>query len=192
MQTTHQPPTAHASTVTAPFGALAGTHWIESLRDGTPVLIRPLAAQDRAREEDFIQRLSPAARRLRFLGVFKTASPTLLDQLMKTDDPQAMAFVALAHDDGQLREVGISRYSATDDAQRGECAVTVAEDWQQRGLGALLMRHLIDCARRHGYRQLFSIDAADNEPMRELAHYLGFQRRRDPGDAALVIHTLEL
>ena len=192
MHTTIQHPTAHASTAPAPFGALGGTHWIESLRDGTPVLIRPLAAQDREREEDFIKRLSPDARRSRFLGDFKEASPALLDQLMNIDDQHQMAFVALAHDDGLLREVGVSRYCATDDDQRGECAVTVAEDWQQRGLGVLLMRHLIDRARKHGFRQLFSIDAADNVPMRELANYLGFQRRRDPEDASLVIHTLDL
>lgn len=176
----------------APPEALEGTHWIEALRDGTRVLIRPLREDDREREEAFLRRLSDDSRRYRFLASMKQASPALVDQLMDVDYVHQMAFVALAHDNGELREVGISRYSADADEKRCECAVTVADDWRNRGLGVLLMRHLIEIARRNGYRQMFSIDSAENEAMRELAHYLGFQRRIDPDDAAQVIHTLDL
>ena len=186
----------HQTTAQAPFPAppeaLEGTHWIEALRDGTRVLIRPLREDDRAREEAFLSRLSDDSRRYRFLASMKQASPALIDQLMDVDYEHQMAFVALAHDNGELREVGISRYSADADEKRCECAVTVADDWRNRGLGVLLMRHLIEIARRNGYRQMFSIDSADNEAMRELAHYLGFQRKIDPDDAAQVIHTLDL
>jgi GNAT superfamily N-acetyltransferase len=174
------------------FGKLSGTHWIESLTDGTRVLIRPLREEDREREEDFIHRLSPASRRFRFMGGFKEASPELINQLMDVDYDQRMAFVALAHDNGKLREVGVSRYSATDDQGHCECAVTVADDWHHRGLGVLLMRHLIDLARRNGFKQMVSLDSADNEAMRDLASYLGFRRRLDPGDSTQVIHTLDL
>ena len=174
------------------FEKQGGSHWIESLADGTRVLIRPLREEDREREEDFIHRLSPDSRRLRFMGGFKEASPELIDQLMDVDYDQRMAFVALAHDNGKLREVGVSRYSATDEKGLCECAVTVADDWRERGLGVLLMRHLIDLARRNGYKQMISLDAADNEAMRGLASYLGFQRQLDPGDSTQVIHTLNL
>lgn len=73
-----------------------------------------------------------------------------------------------------------------------EYAVTVAEDWQGRGLGVLLMRHLIEMARRKGFARMFSIDATDNQAMRDLASYLGFHRRLDPGDSTQVIHSLDL
>ncbi|MFK2905637.1 GNAT family N-acetyltransferase [Dyella ginsengisoli] len=172
--------------------ALEGTHWIEALRDGTRVLIRPLRAEDHEREEEFIARLSGESKRLRFLSDFKKASPALIKQLMDVHYPEQMAFVALAHDNGKLREVGVSRYSATEDGKRCECAVTVADDWRHRGLGVLLMQHLIHLARRNGFKQMFSIDAADNEPMRELAHHLGFERQLDPDDGSQVIHTLAL
>jgi GNAT superfamily N-acetyltransferase len=174
------------------FEQPGGPHWIESLADGTRVLIRPLREEDREREEDFIRRLSPDSRRFRFMGGFKEASPQLINQLMDVDYDQRMAFVALAHENGKLREVGVSRYSATDAQGQCECAVTVADDWRQRGLGVLLMRHLIDLARRNGYQQMISLDAADNEAMRDLASYLGFHRRLDPGDSSQVTHTLDL
>ena len=75
----------HDGTSAAAFGALQGTHWIETLRDGTGVLIRPLRAKHREREDDFIKRLSPDARHFRLLGDFKQASPALIDQSIDVD-----------------------------------------------------------------------------------------------------------
>lgn len=167
-------------------------HWIETLNDGSHVLVRPITPEDRERERAFIARLSPESRHFRFLDEMRDASPALLDQLVNVDPHKDMAFIALVHDDGLLREVGVSRYSASGDDGQCECAVTVADDWRHRGLAVVLMRHLIDVARRNGFRQMFSMDAASNEPMRELANFLGFERKRDPQDAAQVIHTLNL
>jgi len=189
MSTSHSD---HAASSGTPFGAIEGTHWIDTLNDGSAVLIRPLRPDDRQREKDFIHRLSEQACRFRFMGSLKEASPALLDQLMDIDERNRMAFIALAHDNGELREVGISRYSASGDAGQCECAVTVADDWRHRGLAVLLMRRLIEVARKNGFRKMFSTDAAENEPMRELADHLGFQRRRAPDDATQVIHTLDL
>lgn len=182
----------HGASVDAPFGVLEGTHWIEALNDGTRLLVRPLRADDREREEAFIKRLSPESRRHRFMDTFKEASPALIDQLMDVDNFKHMAFIALAHDNGELREVGISRYSATGHDQQCECAVTIADDWRQRGLAALLMQHLIKQARMNGFRQMISLDAAEDQAMHELLTSLGFHNQRDPEDGNQVIHTRDL
>lgn len=174
------------------FPAIQGDHWIEALDDGTPVLIRPLRPDDREREQAFIRRLSARSQRNRFLGEVHEASPALLDQLMSIDHHRTMAFVALTHDDGELREVGISRYGAGKTGDRCECAVAVADDWRHRGLAVILMRHLIDVARKEGFHTLYSVDLAENDGMRDLASYLGFTRASDPDDATLVIHSLTL
>lgn len=171
---------------------LSGDHWIESLRDGTTVFIRPLRESDRGLEEAFLRRLSSEARRHRFLGDFKEPSKQLMDRLMHVDYTHDMAFVALAHDNGHLREVGISRYSATTDGKQCECAVTVADDWCHRGLAVMLMQHLIDMARKNKFTRMFSIDDNTNEPMRELAGFLGFKCESSPGDPKTVIYSLPL
>lgn len=186
--TTKQPPVSDTFSVTA----LEGDHWIESLRDGTRVLVRPLRASDRALEEAFIRSLSPEARRFRFLGDFKEPSKALIDQLMHVDYVHDMAFVALAHDNGHLREVGISRYSASKDGKQCECAVTVADDWRHRGLAVLLMQHLIDMARKQKFTRMFSMDDVSNEGMRELAHFLGFKIEPHPEDPKTMIYSLAL
>ena len=51
--------------------------------------------------------------------------------------------VALRHEAGEKREIGVSCFCMSDDGTSCECAVAVADEWQGRGLGHLLMRHLI-------------------------------------------------
>ncbi|MBO3275964.1 GNAT family N-acetyltransferase [Pseudomonas schmalbachii] len=184
-------PTSQANAVAEKFAAVSGDHWIEELDDGSHVLIRPLRAEDRDRERDFLNRLSPVTRRLRFQGEVKV-SESLLDHLMNVDYAHSMAFIALVHDDGELREIGVSRYADTGDGRECECAVTIADDWQRLGLDLALMRHLIDVARRNGFEQMVSYDSAADARMRELAGKLGFHAVLNPHDACQVTRCLEL
>jgi GNAT superfamily N-acetyltransferase len=166
--------------------------WTETLRDRSEVLIRPIQPQDRAAEARFIEGLSMQAKRYRFLGQVASPSESLVAHLTGVDFVHDVAFVAVVHEDAHERIVGVARYSVDPDGTRCECAVTVAEDWQDKGLGTILMRHLIDLARARGIRTMYSIDAVDNTEMRELARHLGFQTRLDPQDPTLYIHQLEL
>lgn len=178
--------------VPAELLCIPGDHWIEKLDDGSYVLVRPLRSDDRERETALIRHMSRDAKRGRFLGDFREPSPALIDQLMRVDGNRTAAFVALVHHDGTLREIGVSRYGATSDASTCECAITVDADWQRRGLGTILMRHLMDMARRHSMRRMVSLDSASNDAMHHFTQRLGFLRATDPADATQVIHTIEL
>lgn len=167
-------------------------HWSATLKDGTHVLIRPIHKEDAVIERAFLKRLSPESRRLRFLGQLGEPSDELIRNLTDIDYRRDMAFVALVHRDGEKREIGVARYGTSVDGKNCECAVTVGDEWQNRGLGTLLMQHLIDVARSRGVQSMMSIDEADNTGMRDLAKFLGFSRKRDPDDPTLVIHTLKL
>lgn len=177
--------------ITTPSGAQS-PQWTEKLRDGSTVLIRPIGRQDVELERAFVERLSPQTRRWRFLGQLRELGAEQLHRFTDIDYARDMAFVALVHEGGEKREVGVSRYCVGADPKTCEYAVVVADSWQGRGLGTLLMRHLIDTARANGIRRLVSIDAAENSAMRELAEHLGFERHADPDDAGQVIHTITL
>ena len=166
--------------------------WREKLRDGTTVLIRPIHPSDTELERRFIEALSPESRRLRFLGQIGAPSPALLAQLTNPDPGHDAAFVALIAEGASKREIGVARFSAQPDGRRCECAVTVSEDWRNRGLATVLMQHLIEVARGRGIESMYSVDAAENPAMHDLATHLGFACRRDPENAAQVLHTLDL
>lgn len=166
--------------------------WSETLRDHSHVLIRPITPQDREADRAFLEGLSPESRRYRFLGQVVHPSEALLEDLTDMDYVHEVAFAAVVAENSHERFVGVGRYQADQDDTRCECAVTVSDDWQNRGLGTVLMKHLIEVAREHGMRRMYSIDSIDNTRMRDLAQYLGFETRTDPDDASQVIHELEL
>lgn len=166
--------------------------WSETLRDRSHVLIRPITRQDKAAEREFIEGLSSQARRFRFLGQVRCPSERLLEALTDIDYVHEVAFAAVVANDSQERIIGVSRYSTSEDGTRCECAVTVSDEWQKKGLGALLMRHLIDVARSRGVRIMYSIDSAENLAMTDLAAHLGFKTHTDADDATQVVHELRL
>lgn len=181
----------HNDRAAAAYAAVTGKYWIEALKDGRHVLIRPLEEKDRDREYAFIKRLSPESRHMRFLAQVNEPGTALLNQLMDTDNKQRTAYIALVHENGQLIEIGISRYAATGEHEC-ESAVTIADQWTHLGLGTALMEHLIKSARNNGFRQMYSVDASSNTRMRDLAKALGFETHNDPDDSCQVIHRLNL
>jgi GNAT superfamily N-acetyltransferase len=189
MRAPHQPPSDLA--VVLP-GANLNDHWIETLDNGPPVLIRPLRAKDHERELQFIHRLPPEIRQSHFLNSFGEPDDFLMSQMMDEDNRSRFAYVALAHVDGELREIGISRYAAGPDDTTCECAVIVADDWQRRGLGRRLMTHLIDAARDNGFKTMKSIDLSNHYAIHRLLKTLGFHSRYPSGNFSEIIHELTL
>ena len=166
--------------------------WTETLRDRTPVVIRPICPSDAEAERTFIDSLSPQSRRYRFLGEVHHPSAELIDRLTHLDYVHDVAFAAVVKDDAKEKFVGISRYSTSADGTACECAVTVLDAWQHKGLGVILMTHLIDVARSRGIKRMWSVDSAGNTAMSDLARFLGFERCRDREDATQVIHSMWL
>ena len=165
--------------------------WREVLHGGQSVLIREIREHDIEMERRFIERLSPTSRRFRFLGTLASPSEELLRQLVALDPARDVALIALIGEGVEQTEIGVARLSTEGD---GTCefAVTVSDEWQHKGLGTLLMQHLINSAIERGIKSMHSIDAAANDHMREFAAHLGFKRTPDPDDATLVVHSLDL
>ena len=166
-------------------------HWHETLRDGTRVLIRPIQKEDAPLERLFLERLSLGSRANRFHGQVKV-SDALVGRLTDVDCAREMAFVALRHDEGEKKEIGVSRFCISDAGDSCECAIAVSDEWQGRGLGHLLMRHLIEVARQRGIKRMYSIDAVGNKEMRKLAADLGFERRVGHDNPSEIIYSLDL
>ena len=166
--------------------------WTEKLLDGTAVLIRPIRPEDAARERAFIEGLSLESRYFRFLEAIRTPSPELIKKMTEIDHTRDAALVALISEGDTQRQIGVARYCLDVDGGSCECAVVVSDEFQHKGLGTLLMRHLIEQARARGIKRMYSIEAADNRGMWGFATHLGFDRKLDPEDATRVVHSLVL
>ena len=159
---------------------------------GETVTIRPIRMSDVDMERDFIRRLSPESKHFRFLGGVSELAPDELKRLCNVDGNHTMAFIATVRRSDQELEIGVSRYAQNAEADVREIAVAVSDEWQHKGLGATLMRPLIEAAKSHGVRQLYSIDLASNTAMAALARELGMHAVRDPSDSNQIIYSLAL
>lgn len=182
------------TTAHTPFAYAGPDHprWRQTLSDGSQVVIRPIDRRDADAERAFIQALSADSRRMCFLGQISCPSDELIDSFTDIDYVNDVALAAVATEDGRERIVGVSRYAVDTTGQRCECAIVVADEWQHRGLGTALMERLIEIARGRGLRRMESVDLAENAEMRDLARFLGFDRRADPNDPRQVVYTMSL
>jgi GNAT superfamily N-acetyltransferase len=172
--------------------AATTNEWTETLSDGRRALIRPIRLEDVERNAAFIDSLSPPSKHFLFLGGVNL-SEDALRRLCDPDYAHDMAYVALdASAVDRQRQVGVCRYAGNDETGRAEISVAVADDWQHLGLGKRLLTRLIDYARAHGVRCLYSMDSLANNRMRKLARDLGFVEKPDPDDASQVICYLDL
>ncbi len=166
--------------------------WVETLADGSRVLVRPIRQDDVARNSAFIEGLSPPSKHFLFLGGIAKLSDAALRRLCGPDPEHDMVYVALASDAPDAPQIGVCRYAGADAVRGAEISVAVADAWQHKGLGKRLLTRLIDYARVQGISRLYSMDAANNSRMRTLAKHLGFAEQPDPDDIRQVIYSLDL
>jgi nucleotide-binding universal stress UspA family protein len=140
-----------------------------TLRDGSPVLVRPIAPEDRDALVAAFERLSPETRYRRFFGPVTRLSSSVLDYLTRVDHRDHEALVAL-DEPGDI--VAVARYvrTAPDEA---EPAVVVADDWQRRGLGGRLLGLLASRARDEGVERFRAPVLAQNREAIALFTRLG-------------------
>jgi GNAT superfamily N-acetyltransferase len=142
---------------------------IERLPDGAPVLIRPIRADDKRMLTDGLRRLSDESVHRRFLTPKRSFSRAELRYLTEVDGRDHVALVA-EHPSGPVRRlIAVGRFvRLAEDPHAAEVAVTVADDWQRRGLGSMLSEQLASEARRLGIRRFTATMAADNVPAHRL------------------------
>jgi RimJ/RimL family protein N-acetyltransferase len=152
-----------------------------ALRDGSTVLIRQVRGSDAPLLADGFARLSARSRQMRFLSSKTTLSAAELRYLTELDHHDHEALGALNPADG--RGVGIARYIRDPgDPRAAEIAVTIADDWQGRGLGRELLARLSDRARQAGICRFTATVSADNVAMTGLLWKMGARLAgRGPG-----------
>jgi GNAT superfamily N-acetyltransferase len=123
---------------------------------------------------DGFGRLSAESRQARFLIRKDELTDAEVRYFTDVDHHDHEAIVALSAADG--RGVGVARFvRAVDDDQAAEVAVTVVDDWQRRGLGAVLLRQLLERALQEGIRRFTALIDDSNTAMRGLLRSLGVQ-----------------
>jgi GNAT superfamily N-acetyltransferase len=146
------------------------------LRDGTPVIVRPLIEEDRSLVAEAYRRLSPEARYQRFWSpTGELLGREMLDRLISQDPLRHMTWVLLDPARDFPGVGGASWWRDATDPEVAEISLMVLDDDQRRGIGTLLLAVMWLSAYRAGVERIVAYALADN---RRAANWL-----RDCGGA---------
>jgi GNAT superfamily N-acetyltransferase len=153
----------------------------ELLRDGSPIEIRALRPEDEADMLAAIGQTSAQSLQRRFFVMKRHFSDKERAFFMNIDFKDHVAIVALADEADRKAIVGGGRYIVFEPG-RAEMAFVVIDTWQGRGVGSILMRHLVQIARDAGLKELTAEVLPENAAMIKVFGKFGFSpgSRRDP------------
>jgi acetyltransferase len=161
----------------------------ETLRDGAQVVVRPLRPEDASLYPDFIANVTAEDLRMRLFTPVAHLTDDMIERFTHYDPNTAMAFIAL--DEGG-HMLGVARLHDDADGSGGEFAVLVRSALKGHGLGWLLMRHIIDYAKRKGLATVHGEVLAENLTMLQMCKELGFGIADEPGELGIKRVTLQL
>jgi GNAT superfamily N-acetyltransferase len=142
------------------------------LNDESWVKIRSIRPDDRGALLAGFERLSDDSRYKRFLTPMETLTSSQLDYLTDVDHRDHEALIAFEVGAPEAA-VGVGRFVREAGTGHAEAAVTVADDWQGRGLGTALTRILAGRAVEEGIDSFTALLLADNAEMVGLLDSVG-------------------
>jgi acetyltransferase len=157
-----------------------------TLRDGTPVTIRPIRPEDEPMMVKFHETLSDRSvyyRYFRVMSLDQRVSHARLARLCFVDYAREMALVTVHEDAAHHRAeiIGVGRLCRLPGTGVAEFAVVVSDGWQRRGLGTRLLTRLVDIGRKEGLARITGAILTDNVEMQRVCERVGFTISRDSG-----------
>lgn len=144
------------------------------LPDGTNLRVRRIRPEDRDRLEQGWEGLSADSRYMRFQHVVEHLSDEQLRRFTEVDHRDHVAWIALDTDHPEVPGAGVGRYiRLSDEPTVAEAALTVADEYQGRGIGTLLLSVLVEDALDNGVEVFRNYILEENESMLGLFDGLG-------------------
>ena len=155
--------------------AQAGSSTYALLTDGTTIEIRATRPDDFDAVRNMHAKMSSENLYLRFFGLSRSAAEGEARRTCREPAPDHAALLAVL--EGQV--VGCGSYEVAGDGSRSaEVAMAVADDMHRRGVGTLLLEHLISLARGRGVRTFVATTLSENALMMQVFADAGLGARR--------------
>ena len=149
------------------------------LSDGATVEIRAARPDDFDAVRDMHAKMSPDNLYLRFFSMSPLAAEQEARRICREPAPDHAALLAVL--DGEV--VGCGTYERAGAGSRSaEVAFTVADDLHNRGIGMLLLEHLVSLARGRGLRAFTAETLSENAAMLRVFADAGLQAQRSLAD----------
>jgi acyl-CoA synthetase (NDP forming)/RimJ/RimL family protein N-acetyltransferase len=151
------------------------------LTDGTIVLIAPARPQDREAVRQMHAQMSPSNIYLRFFSLSPASAEREAARVTRPPDADHYALLAWLGDE----LVGVASYEPAGQPGVAEIAFSVTDHMHGRGVGTLLLDHLVSNARLRGLRAFTAETLADNVAMLQVFADAGLAAKRQMSDGVV-------
>lgn len=165
------------------------------LKSGAEVTLRPIRPEDEPLLVKFHETLSETSVFMRYfqpLNISRRVAHERLTRTCFTDYDREMALVALAKNPqtGETDLLGVGRLSRVRWKEEAEYSILISDQWQNKGLGGLMMRTLLEIGRKEGLKKIVGYILPENGRMQTVCAKLGFQVKHTQ-DTGLITATIE-
>lgn len=143
------------------------------LADGTTVCIRPVTPGDHDQLQGLYEEMSPENLRLRFFAASRRSAEMAADRACR---PHPGYRALLAEAKGQV--IGLAEYDTGGTGTEAEISIAVADGLHHRGVGTLLVEHLVSAARTEGITAFTADALSENHEVLRLFTDLGLRTAR--------------
>ncbi|WSS88979.1 GNAT family N-acetyltransferase [Streptomyces sp. NBC_01176] len=144
------------------------------LADGTTVCIRSARPGDHEQLRGLYEEMSPENIRLRFFAASRRSADLAADRAAAPARPGYRALLAETHG----RVIGLAEYETVDDPETAEMSIAVADGLHHRGVGTLLVEHLVSAARADDVTTFTADALSENHEVLRLFTDLGLRAGR--------------
>ncbi|HEX7177165.1 MAG TPA: GNAT family N-acetyltransferase [Pyrinomonadaceae bacterium] len=155
---------------------------IEPSKDGTSVYLRAVKPTDEAMMKELFYTCSEQSLYDRYFQVVKAMPHEKLQRIVNVDYENEMSVVARMREGGHERIVGAASYTLNPATNTADVAFLVHDEYQARGLGTLLLQHLMRIARSKGVAGFTADVLAHNHAMLKVFHNSGCEMKSSLAD----------
>ncbi|MCJ7602667.1 MAG: GNAT family N-acetyltransferase [Desulfobulbaceae bacterium] len=145
------------------------------LDDGTFITFRPIHPTDEQSIRDLLYALSQETLYYRFMSKSSRFGHTQIKNFVYIDHRKDVAIVATLPAAYGEEMIAVGRYYLDERTNRAEAAFIVRDEWQNRGIGSFLFRHLIIIAKRSGISGFTAEVLGENKRMQSIFNKSGYK-----------------
>jgi len=156
--------------------------------DGTQVNFRSMQPTDEPLIKDLFYALSKETIYYRFMSRMNIVPTKQIQDFVYINHRTDIAIVATLPEAHGEDIIAIGRYYLDEKTNFAEVAFVVRDDWQNKGIGTFLLKHLATIAKRNGISGFNAEVLRENVPMQHVFNKTPFKTKSTPQDDVVSFH----